>query len=816
MKISYNWLKEYYSINDSPEKVAAMLTACGLEVESVEEFDAIKGGLRGLVVGKVLTCIKHPDADKLHVTTVDIGSGEPSQIVCGAPNIAAGQTVVVAVPGTKIFPVSGDPFSIKQAKIRGQVSNGMICAEDEIGLGVSHAGVIVLPDNLKAGSSVAEFYNVKSDHVFEIGLTPNRADAASHIGVARDLAAVVNTNTVIDENKILKSAVKWPEVKEIKPGNNRKEIKVEVQDKNACPRYSSVTMTNVKVGPSPAWLKDRLESIGVNSINNIVDITNFVLHECGQPLHAFDADKIGGQKIVVRSARQGEKFTTLDKVERTLSEGDLMICDAEKPLCIAGVFGGLNSGITEETTSVFIESACFNPASIRKTSKRHGLKTDASFRFERGTDPELTMFAMKRAAQLIHEIAGGEVASEASDIYPEKIVPARIDLSLKYLETFGGEKIPANIVRIILESLQIKIVNETPEKLTLEIPLFKVDVTRPADVVEEILRIYGYDRIPVPAKMNVSLPSVIVFDPEKLQNHIADYLSSNGFNETMSNSLTKIDYNSVPGWEDETLVKILNPLSSDLSVMRKDLLMNALENIQFNSNRRNSDLKFFEFGKTYERNENKYQETNHLSLIISGKQHDTSWKKKEEASDFYLLKAYVENILSLAGIEDKKTGEGTDERFRESLMLHAGNNVLVEFGSVNRKILKRFDINEEVLFAEINWDNVLKHARKKPVRFKEISKFPSVKRDLSMQLSSDVSYEKLETIAYNTERKLLRDIRLFDVYSGDKIESGKKSYALSFILQDDEETLTDSKINKVMDKLMAAFEREVGAVIRKS
>jgi phenylalanyl-tRNA synthetase beta chain len=815
MKISYNWLKEIYPTDLSPEAIDALLTAGGLEVESVEEFESVKGGMKGLVVGEVKTCIKHPDADKLKLTTVDVGTGENLQIVCGGPNVAAGQKVVVALPGTKIFPLDGEPFVIKLAKIRGQSSNGMICAEDEIGLSHSHAGVIVLPDDTKVGTPAADYYKIKSDFVFEIGLTPNRADAASHLGVARDLAAVVRAKLLIETGKDVKKALIIPPVKELKK-TAQKEVKVIVEDTKSCLRYTGISIANVLVGESPAWLKDRLTSIGVHPINNIVDITNYVLHEYGQPLHAFDIDSIKGNKIVVRSAKPGEKFTTLDKVERSLAEGDLMICDESTPMCLAGVFGGLNSGITEKTKNVFLESACFSPGSIRKTSKRHGLKTDASFRFERGTDPEITVGAMNRAATMVCEIAGGEIASEVVDIYPEKVLPAVFEISYNYLDRFSGEVIDRKVIQTILESLDIKIISSDSEKLKIEVPAFKVDVSRPVDVVEEILRIYGYDRIPVREKISMSLPGVVEINKENFQHKIAEYLSANGFNEIISNSLVKKEYATLDSDGESTAVNLLNPLSQELSILRRDLLTTALETVLFNLNRKQNNLKLFEFGKIYFKNENKYKENYRFSLLLTGNKNEESWKVKEVEVDFYLLKAYVKNILTLCGIEDSLEMESSHHAFTQGMIMQKNKETLVDFGMVSKSMLKKFDISQSVFYAELHWDTILKYARKKPIRYKEVSKFPAVKRDLSMLVRNEISYQQLEKIAFDAEKKLLIDIRLFDVYDGDKIEAGKKSCALSFILQDDQQTLTDQQINKVMDRLMAAYEREAGAEIRRS
>ena len=593
-------------------------------------------------------------------------------------------------------------------------------------------------------------------------------------------------------------------------------ISVSVEDVVACPRYSGITISNVKVQESPTWLKDRLKSIGVNPINNIVDITNYVLHECGQPLHAFDADEIKGKKIIVRSAKENEKFVTLDKVERTMHVGDLMICDESKPMCIAGVYGGLTSGISEKSTNIFIESACFNPASIRKTGKRHGLKTDASFRFERGSDPNITIYALKRASEMICEIAGGKIASDISDAYPSPAKPAIINLDYSNLDNFSGEVIDRKIIKSILESLEIKIVSEDSKGLKLEVPLFKVDVHRPADIIEEILRVYGYDRIPVPEKINASVPFNDAFDREQLQNKIANYLTDNGFNEILTNSLTKGDYVSLPSWEKESVVNVLNPLSQELSVLRQDLLSTALESVQYNSNRKQSDLRLFEFGKTYFKTSSGYKENYVLSVLLTGNREEASWKVKDAEVDFYFLKAFVNNIISICGIENIITTQGSGKSFSSSLEIKKGEKTIVEFGAIQKSLLKKFDVSKNVLYANFNWDAIVKYAKKIPVRYSEVSKFPAVKRDLSMLITNDITYSQLETIAFNAERKLLKDIRLFDVYEGDKIESGKKSYALSFILQDDQQTLTEQQIGKVMDKLMAAFESQAGAVIRKS
>ena len=817
MKISYNWLKEFVKTDLTVDQAAVMLTAGGLEVENVESFESVKGGLKGLFVGQVLTCAKHPNADKLSLTTVNVGGETPLQIVCGAPNVAAGQKVIVAVVGTTVHPVTGEPFEIKKSKIRGEVSEGMICAEDEIGLGTSHAGILILPEDSVIGTKASDFFKLENDSVIEIGLTPNRADAASHLGVARDLSVLINAEKSIQTKKIEKdSKVEMPSVDNFTAGNERM-IEVVVEDSSACPRYTAITITNISVSQSPEWLKNRLLSIGVNPINNVVDITNYILHETGQPLHAFDADKISGKKVVVRQAKEGEKFVTLDKVERTLHEGNLMICNSEKPMCIAGVFGGIDSGITESTKTVFLESAYFDAASIRKTSKQHGLKTDASFRFERGTDSEITMYAMKRAVLLLQEVCGGKIASPVIDIYPEKKPEVDFNIKYSYIDQFSGEVIDRNVISTILLSLGIKIVSSDSESLNLQIPAFKVDVLRPVDVIEEILRVYGYDRIPLPKKQSISLPAIVEFDREQIQNKIADYLAAQGFNEILTNSLTKQDYNFAPGWSEEKSVKILNPLSQDLGVLRQDLLMTGLEILEYNRNRKQADQKMFEFGKIYSKTETGYSESYCLSILACGKKQEVSWQGPATNSDFFFVKSILVNVLSLCGIKASELTikESEHPALNYGLTYFAGTKVLAEIGAVKNSILKKYDL-ADVFSCSVNWDLVIKKAKKKPVQYQEVSKFPSVKRDLSMMLDVAIPFSRIEEIAYKSERKLLKEVSLFDLYQGEKIEAGKKSLAVSFILLDDQQTLTDKQIDKTMEKLMGAFESEAGAVIRRS
>lgn len=816
MKISYNWLKQYLDINLPADEVSHLLTDCGLEVEAMETFQSMKGGMQGLVIGEVMTCVKHPNADKLSLTTVNVGGENLLQIVCGGPNVAAGQKVIIAMVGATLYPTEGEPFEIKKSKIRGEASEGMICAEDEIGLGSSHEGVIVLPVDSKVGMSAKDFFKVEEDIVFEIGLTPNRADAASHIGVARDLRAVISNS----QPTIRNSQLQIPSIDDFRIDNSDFKISVEVLDSSACPRYSGITISGVEVKESPSWLKNKLKAIGVGPINNIVDITNYVLHECGQPLHAFDTDEIKGRKVIVREAKEGEKFITLDKVERTLTAENLMICNAEESMCIAGVFGGIKSGISEKTKNIFLESAYFFPASVRKTSKHHGLKTDASFRFERGTDPEITVYALKRAAMLIKEIAGGKISSEVVDIYPEKILSAKVRLQYKTVDQLVGEVIDRTVIKNILLALDIMIEKEEDESLSLSIPTHKVDVTREVDVVEEILRIYGYNKIASPAKLYSSLPSVEKTDKEKIQNAISDYLAANGFHEIMTNSLTKAKYSegTVP-WKVAEDVKILNPLSQDLGVMRQSLVYTGLEAIEYNRNRKQTDLKFFEFGKTYRKKGDRFEEVNHLVLFITGKKSEPSWNGNNASVDFFFLKSFVKNILERLGITavNQKISETdfSDELISSGLSIQTNERSLVQYGALKKNHLKNFDINTDVFVADFNWDAVLKLIRTKDRPIEEVTKFPQVRRDLSMMIDRSMSYAEIESIAFKTEKNLLKEINLFDVYEGEKIETGKKSYAVTFILQDERQTLTENQIEKIMSRLMEAFEKQAGAVIRK-
>ncbi|TAH03548.1 MAG: phenylalanine--tRNA ligase subunit beta [Sphingobacteriales bacterium] len=799
MKISYNWLKTFINTNLEPQQISTILTNIGLEVESLDEVQAVPGGLKGLVVGHVLTCVQHPNADRLRITQVNVGLENPLQIVCGAPNVAAGQKVIVATVGCTVYPLAGDAFAINKSKIRGEVSEGMICAEDEIGLGKGHDGILVLPEDTEIGLPAKNYFKLNDDYLFEIGLTPNRADATSHLGVARDLAAYLKTN------------ITKPNVDAFKTDNENLFIHVLVEDEIAAPRYSGLTISGITVAPSPKWLTEKLAVIGVKAINNVVDATNYVLHDLGQPLHAFDADEIAGHKIIVKKCAEGTLFTTLDGVERKLTANDLMICDAEKPLCIAGVYGGLQSGVSQKTTSIFLESAYFNAVSVRKTSKLHNLKTDASFRFERGTDPEITVYALKRAALLIQELAGGTISSNIFDNYPNPIPAFDVELSYAHVQQLIGKNIPETEIKAIIQSLAIDIVVEDSQKLQLKIPTYRVDVTRDVDVIEEILRIYGYDNIEIPAKINASLNNISKPDKDTLQNHIADSLSANGFFEMLSNSLTKSSY---PNNQNET-IKILNPLSSDLDVMRQTLLYNGLEAISYNQNRKASDLKLYEFGKTYHLIDEKFKEINHLSLFITGNLQAENWQQKQTEVSFFNTKNWVDGVLSRLGINNLITDDGANPHFAYSLQYKKGDKVLVEFGAVAKPILKSFGIDKPVFYANFNWDLVLKTVKNNKIFFQEISKFPAVRRDLSLLIDTDITFAQLHKIASKTEKSLLKTVNVFDVYVGDKLPEGKKSYALSFILQDDDKTLTDKQIDSVMQKLIFNLEKEAKAEVRK-
>lgn len=820
MKISLNWLKSYIDTSLKAEEIANILTHIGLEVEGMEQIESIRGGLEGLVIGKVLTCEQHPNADKLHVTTVDLGLDEPLQIVCGAPNVAAGKKVVVATINTMLYPTGeAEGFKIKKSKIRGVESFGMLCAEDEIGIGTDHAGIILLPEDTPVGIPAREYYQIEDDYLLEIGLTANRADAMSHYGVARDLAVYLQSHD-------MPYKLNLPDVSTFQAGNvTDKSVQVEVLNHEAAPRYMGLTITGVKVAESPDWLKTRLRSIGLNPHNNVVDITNFILHEIGQPLHAFDANKIKGRKIVVRTCPEETPFVTLDGVERKLSERDLMICDEEKPMCLAGVFGGLDSGVTEETTEVFLESAYFNPVWIRKSAKRHGLSTDASFRYERGIDPNIAPYALKRAALLVTELAGGQISSPVTDIYPEPIQPFHFEISLDRVKRLIGKDIPDETIRKIIAALDVKIEQEEGETLHVAVPAYRVDVQREADLVEDILRIYGYNNVEIPQAVHSTLSYAPHPDREKVTNLIADLLTANGFNEIMSNSLTKAAYyDDLKAYKAENCVRIINPLSSDLSVMRQTLLFNALEAVELNTNRRNSDLKLYEFGNCYWYNPDKasegglapYSEQNHLSILITGADHALSWNTKAQPTSFYTLKAMVEKLFNRIGIDlNSAVMESLQsDLYREAVTYKINGKQIVEMGIVSKKIRSKFDIKADVYYLEMNFDAFLKLTKNHKVTVEELSKFPEVRRDLALLVDTQVTFSQLREIAFSVEKKLLKNVTLFDVYEGDKLPVGKKSYALNFVLEDTTKTLTDQVIDRVMSTLIREFERRAGAQIR--
>lgn len=820
MNISYNWLKEYVNFDLTPDEVAAALTSIGLETGDVEEVQSIKGGLEGLVIGEVLTCEPHPNSDHMHITTVNLGQGDPVQIVCGAANVAAGQKVVVATLGTKLY--DGDEcFTIKKSKLRGVESNGMICAEDEIGIGTSHEGIIVLPEDVVPGTLAKDYYNIKSDYVLEVDITPNRSDACSHYGVARDLYAWLIQNG-------RQATLKRPSVDAFKVDNHDMNIEIVVENTEACPRYAGVAIKNVTVKESPEWLQNKLRLIGVRPINNIVDITNYILHAYGQPMHCFDADKIKGGKIVVKTCPEGTKFVTLDEVERKLSDRDLMICNAEEPMCIAGVFGGLDSGTTETTKDVFLESAYFHPAWVRKTARRHGLSTDSSFRFERGIDPNGTIYALKEAALLVKELAGGEIASEIKDNYPAPIADFPVELSYEYTNALIGKVIPAETIKSIVTSLEMKITGETPEGLSLLVPAYRVDVQRPCDVVEDILRIYGYNNVEIPTSVKSSLSVKGDVDKSvKLQNLVSEQLVGCGFNEIMNNSLTAATYyEGLETYKPENLVQLMNPLSNDLNVMRATLLFGGLESIQHNANRKNADLKFFEFGNCYHFNAEKknpekvlaaYSEELHLGLWITGKRVSNSWAHPDENTSVYELKAYVLNIFRRLGVNfgGLVFGNLTDDIYSVAISVHTrGGKLLATFGVLHKKIQKAFDIDNEVYYADLNWKELMKAIKNNTVAYKEISKFPAVKRDLALLIDKKVQFAEIEKIAYETDKKLLKSVELFDVYEGKNLEAGKKSYAVSFMLQDENATLNDKQIDKVMQKLIANLQNKLDAKLR--
>ena len=817
MKISYNWLKQYINIKVEPEKLSKLLTDCGLEVEGLEKFQSIKGGLEGVVIGEVRTKVQHPNADKLTLTTVDVGKDELLNIVCGAPNVEAGQKVLVATIGTWLY-MEDDSFQIKKSKIRGQVSEGMICAEDELGLGKSHDGIMVLETDAKIGTPAKEYFNIQDDYIFEIGLTPNRADATSHFGVARDLVAVFNHINSNSSSKFI-----CPSVENFKADNENNIIDIIVEDSEACPRYSGLTISGVRVEESPEWLKTRLLSIGVRPINNIVDITNYVLFETGQPLHAFDFDEITGRKVIVKKLKQGTKFIGLDEIERELTGNDLMICNEIEGMCIGGVFGGIKSGVCESTTKIFLESAYFDPKTIRKTSKYFGLQTDASFRFERGADPEMTIFALKRAALLIKQIAGGKISSEVIDIYPNPILRWTIDVNYKNVDRLIGKVIDRETIQKILIDLDFEILDKSADGFQVRVPIRKVDVKREVDIIEEILRIYGYNNIEIPSKVNSSISFQPFPDPEKVQNIIADYLSDTGFIEIMNNSLTKSKYleSFTTDLELKNNVKILNPLSQDLDVLRQSLVFGGLETIIYNINRKVSDLKLFEFGKSYSYNKDeddlkKYSENVKLALLISGKNEPESWKIDQKNSGFYDIKVFVTNIFRKLGFNNSllTVNQDVSKIFVEGLSYNYKKHKLVEFGQLSNKLLADFDIKQNVYYAEIKWDILINLVKNNLIQYQETPKYPEVRRDLALLIDKSIRFEEIEKLAFQTEKSLLKKINIFDVYEGEKIAEDKKSYAVGFILQSPFKTLTDKLIDKTMNKLINVFEKDLNAKIR--
>jgi phenylalanyl-tRNA synthetase beta chain len=815
MKLSYNWLNEYIQIDNSPEELANILINLGLEVEGLELWSSVPGGLEGFVIGEVVECSKHPNADKLSLTKVDIGRGELLNIVCGAPNVAKGQKVVVATPGTKVFSKNG-VFEIQKSRIRGEISEGMLCAEDELGIGSDHQGIMVLDSKAPVGIKAKEYFKVDSDWVYEVSLTPNRIDSASHYGVARDLASYYKQFKSIEIRK--------PDVDEFKVDNNDLPFDVRIENTDACKRYSGLAIKGITIKESPQWLQNRLLAIGLRPINNVVDITNYVLYETGQPLHAFDADKITGYKVIIRTLPEGTHFVTLDGVERILSQEDLMICNEKEGMCMAGIFGGQDSGISDNTKNVFLESAYFNPVWIRKSSRRHDLHTDSSFHFERGADPNNTIYALKRAALLVKELAGGTISSEIIDVYPQPIEPKRFKVSFSKINQLIGNALPEDTIVNILKSLEIDILEQHGDDITIQVPTYRVDVTQLADIVEEILRIYGYNRVEISDKITTMLPHSSGFDPIDEQNKISDFLSSQGFLEIMNNSLTKSAYYQNITEYNQRIVFLLNPLSSDLNCLRQTLIYGGLETIAYNINRKMNNLKFYEFGNCYffDRKEHfsnsleQYSECQRLGIFITGLIEEPNWITPKNSSNFFYIKAYINNILTKSGLNTDKMKISLIEHPLFSLCLNykLGNIEIANFGKIKKNILTDFDISQEVFAGEIEWDNVLNCIKGRKIQFKELPKYPEVKRDLSMVLDMNVKYEQLEILARKTEPALLKKISLFDVYQGDKIERGKKSYAISFTLQSDEKTLTDEEIDRVMSKLMQAFEKQLGAKIR--
>ena len=821
MNVSYNWLKRYLDTDLSAERMAEILTELGLEVEEFEKIETIKGGLKGVVVGEVLTCEDHPDSDHLHITTVDVGAEAPLQIVCGAANCRKGLKVMCATVGSVLYPIDSDEeFKIKRSKIRGVESLGMLCAEDELGIGRNHEGIMELPAEAVVGTPAKEYLHIADDYLIGIGLTPNRVDAASHIGVARDIAAYLKSRGERAEFKL-------PSVDGFKVDDTSRTIEVEVVNSEAAPRYAGITVSGCKIAPSPEWMQNELRAAGINPKNNLVDITNYVLFELGQPLHAFDADKIEGGKVVVRSASEGEKFVTLDGVERTLTANDLMICSAERPMCIAGVYGGQDSGISDETVNVFIESAYFHPVWVRKTAKRFGLNTDASFRFERGVDPNIQVYALKRAAMLMQELAGGRITSEIIDINPTPAQHFEFEFSLECARKLIGKDIPEETFMTILEALDVEVRGREGEVLSVAVPPYRVDVQREADLIEDVLRVYGYNNIEISDHVNSTLSYAPKPNKSRLQNMAADYLSANGYTEIMSNSLTKSSYyEGCTTFPVERCVRILNPLSQDLNVMRQTLLFNALEAVELNVNRRNGNLKMYEVGNCYFFNAEKAEEENALAkyeegmrmgITVTGLATQLSWNSKAEGSSFFTLRAMVEKLLKRFGIDlySLQCESLESDLYADAIVFKQGPKEVLRMGVVSPIIRKKFDIKQDVYYAEIDFDQVVKMTKKSKVQFKELSKFPEVKRDLALLVNKSVTFSQLRSIAFATEKKLLKSVSLFDVYEGDKLPEGKKSYALSFILEDKTQTLTDKQIERTMANIQTQLEQKTGAEIRK-
>lgn len=807
MNISYTWLKDFIDTDWPAEKTGELLTNLGLEIEGIENFESIKGGLQGIVVGKVLTCDKHPNADRLQLTTIDVGEENPLQIVCGAPNIAAGQCVPVATVGTTLYDEENGPWKIKKGKIRGEESFGMVCSEVELGLGENQDGIMVLESDLKPGTPLSEIFEVLNDEVYEIGLTPNRSDAMSHYGVARDLYAGLYRQGI---NK----ALQLPSTSKFRIDDHTRHIPILVENTDKAPRYCGVTLTDLEVKESPMWLKNRLKAIGVGTRNNIVDATNYVMHAIGQPFHAFDADRISGQKITVKTVEEGTVFETLDGVERKLSAEDLMICDEKKPLCIAGVYGGKSSGVTDITTSIFLESAYFVPVSVRKTAKRHGLNTDASFRFERGIDPNLCDFALKYLVTIIQELAGGRVSSDINDFYPKKIQDFGVFLRYEKIHNLVGQKIDHNDLKTILASLKIKVKNVTESGMGLEIPPFRADVKREIDVIEEILRVYGYNQVDIGKKINATIAINSKHDDHNVQNVVANQLTAQGFYEIMNNSLIETDHVFPEEYEADNNIELVNPLSHELESMRQSLVVGGLESLAFNINRQKENLKFFEFGKTYHKVEGAYKENKHLCLFLTGQQEDDNWNTNNHRSEFFYTKGILTGLFERVGIDiTYKPVQG--ELFSESLELFAKEKSLGYFGVLRSKICKQYDVDQEVLFVDINWDEVLELIANRPkMTMKPINKYPSMRRDFALLLDKEISFTKIEEFAFDIERKILREVDLFDVYEGESLPEGKKSYAVSFTFSDQQKTLTDKRVDKVMKKLRTKFEKQLGAELR--